>query len=179
MSQLAELMATDIRASWALNCVAPAELTRQVLPGMLERRRGRILNVASTAAFQPGPLMAVYYATKAFVLSLSEALHHELKGTGVTVTAVHPVAPVADREHRWREELGLIQAVLAMRERIRPYLDAQMVLAHEQGIPPIRPLFVDFPDDPRSWAVEDEFLLGPDVLVAPILDSGARGPSLH
>jgi alpha-D-xyloside xylohydrolase len=65
-------------------------------------------------------------------------------------------------------------AVLAMRERIRPYLDVQMVNARERGIPPMRPLFVDFPDDARSWAVEDEFLLGPDILVAPVLDAGAR-----
>src|SRR4051812_46462035 len=57
---------------------------------MVKRRRGRILNVASTAAFAPGPLMAVYYATKAYVLSLSEALANELQGTGVTVTALCP-----------------------------------------------------------------------------------------
>ena len=61
-----------------------------VLPGMIERRAGRILNVASTAAFQPGPFMAVYYATKAFVLSFSEALASELLGSGVTVTALCP-----------------------------------------------------------------------------------------
>jgi uncharacterized protein len=57
---------------------------------MLERRRGRVLNVASTAAFQPGPLMAVYYATKAYVLSFSEALANETSGSGVTVTALCP-----------------------------------------------------------------------------------------
>jgi short-subunit dehydrogenase len=57
---------------------------------MLERRTGRILNVASTAAFQPGPLMAVYYASKAYVLSFSEAIRDELNGTGVTVTTLCP-----------------------------------------------------------------------------------------
>src|SRR5690349_24537187 len=57
---------------------------------MLQKRWGKILNVASTAAFQPGPLMAVYYATKAYVLSFSEALANELHGTGVTVTALCP-----------------------------------------------------------------------------------------
>jgi short-subunit dehydrogenase len=57
---------------------------------MVERRSGRILNVASTAAFQPGPLMAVYYATKAYVLSFSEAIANELDGTGVTVTTLCP-----------------------------------------------------------------------------------------
>ncbi len=57
---------------------------------MLARKSGRILNVASTAAFQPGPLMAVYYATKAYVLSFSEALANETQGTGVSVTCLCP-----------------------------------------------------------------------------------------
>ncbi|MDX1991194.1 MAG: SDR family oxidoreductase [bacterium] len=73
-----------------LNVTTLTHLTKLFLPGMVQRRDGKILNVASTAAFQPGPLMAVYYATKAFVLSLSEALSEELKGTGVTVTALCP-----------------------------------------------------------------------------------------
>jgi uncharacterized protein len=73
-----------------LNVTALTHLTRLVVPGMIARRRGRILNVASTAAFQPGPLMAVYYATKAYVLSFSEALSNELKGTGVTATCLCP-----------------------------------------------------------------------------------------
>lgn len=73
-----------------VNAAAVTHLTKLFLAGMLERRRGRILNIASTAAFQPGPLMAVYYATKAYVLSFSEALANELEGTGVTVTALCP-----------------------------------------------------------------------------------------
>jgi uncharacterized protein len=73
-----------------LNVNALTHLTRLFLPDMLVRRRGRVMNVASTAAFQPGPLMAVYYATKAYVLSLSEALHYELRGTGVTITTLCP-----------------------------------------------------------------------------------------
>jgi uncharacterized protein len=73
-----------------VNLVALTELTGLLLPGMVSRRRGRILNLASTAAFQPGPYMAVYYATKAYVLSFSEAIAEELKGTGVTVTALCP-----------------------------------------------------------------------------------------
>jgi uncharacterized protein len=73
-----------------VNVAALTELVQRALPGMLGRRRGRILNLASTAAFQPGPLMAVYYATKAYVLSFSEALANELSGTGVTVTALCP-----------------------------------------------------------------------------------------
>jgi short-subunit dehydrogenase len=73
-----------------VNVVALTMLTRFLLPGMLERRRGRILNVASTAAFQPGPLMAVYYASKGYVMSLSLALTEETAGTGVTVTCLCP-----------------------------------------------------------------------------------------
>ena len=73
-----------------LNTRSLTELCRLALPAMLERRRGYILNVASTAAFQPGPYSAVYYATKAYVLSLSEALHEESKGSGVHVTALCP-----------------------------------------------------------------------------------------
>jgi short-subunit dehydrogenase len=73
-----------------LNMVALVHLTHLFLTGMVARGNGRILNVASTAAFQPGPLMAVYYASKAFVLSFSEAIANELEGTGVSVTALCP-----------------------------------------------------------------------------------------
>ena len=73
-----------------LNIVALTELTKRLLPAMVARRSGRILNLASTAAFLPGPLMAVYYATKAYVLSFTEALASELEGTGVSVTALCP-----------------------------------------------------------------------------------------
>jgi uncharacterized protein len=83
----------DHRREWemiAVNIVALTQLTALVLPGMIERGRGQILNVASTAAFQPGPLMAVYYASKAYVLSFSMALVNELKETGVSVTTLCP-----------------------------------------------------------------------------------------
>jgi short-subunit dehydrogenase len=73
-----------------LNVGALTKLSRLFLPGLIARRQGGILNVASTAAFQAGPHMAVYYATKAYVLSLSEALHEEMKPHGVTVTALCP-----------------------------------------------------------------------------------------
>ena len=78
------------RAMIDLNCGALVELCHAVVPGMVERGDGAILNVASTAAFQPGPGMATYFATKAFVLSFSEALHEEMRGTGVRVTALCP-----------------------------------------------------------------------------------------
>jgi uncharacterized protein len=75
-----------------VNIVALTHLTRLFLPGMLQRGSGRIMNLASVAAFLPGPLMAVYFATKAYVLSFSEALAGEVAGSGVTVTAVCPGA---------------------------------------------------------------------------------------
>jgi len=65
-------------------------LTKLVLQGMLDRNNGMVLNLSSLAAFQPGPFMAIYYASKAFILSFSEAIANELKGTGVTVTALCP-----------------------------------------------------------------------------------------
>src|SRR5260370_25823570 len=73
-----------------LNITTLTHLTKLALPGMLERKHGRFLNVASTARFQPGPLMAVYYATKAYVISFSEAVASELKGTGVSMTCLCP-----------------------------------------------------------------------------------------
>jgi short-subunit dehydrogenase len=73
-----------------LNCGTLTDLCRAVLPAMVERRSGAILNLASTAAFQPAPGMAVYFATKAYVLSLSEALHEEVRRFGVRVTALCP-----------------------------------------------------------------------------------------
>ena len=75
-----------------LNVIALTRLTKSYLPGMLEKKKGRILNVASVAGYFPGPKMAVYFATKAYVLSFTEALHHELRGTGVTATALCPGA---------------------------------------------------------------------------------------
>jgi short-subunit dehydrogenase len=73
-----------------LNIGALTDLSRLFLPGFIQRRRGGILNVASTAAFQPGPLMAVYYASKSYVVSLSEALYNEARDFGVTVTCLCP-----------------------------------------------------------------------------------------
>ena len=84
---------TDLKKELELlqvNVVALTHLTKLFLGGMLGRRRGYVMNVASTAAFQPGPLMAVYYASKAYVLSFSEALANECEGTGVRVSALCP-----------------------------------------------------------------------------------------
>jgi uncharacterized protein len=90
---LGRFSATDLAAERDMiqvNVTSLVELTKRFLRGMVDRGRGRVLNVASTAAFQPGPLMSVYYASKAFVLSFSEAVANELAGTGITVTALCP-----------------------------------------------------------------------------------------
>jgi uncharacterized protein len=84
---------TDVRIHREIiqvNIVSLVHLTHLLLPAMKERNTGKVLNVASTAAFQPGPFMAIYYATKAFVLSFSDALRVELKGSGITVTTLCP-----------------------------------------------------------------------------------------
>jgi short-subunit dehydrogenase len=79
-----------------LNITALVHLTRLFLPDMIKRGEGRILNVASTAAFQPGPKMSVYFGTKAFVLHFSEAINNEVMGKGVTVTALCPGSTESD-----------------------------------------------------------------------------------
>lgn len=73
-----------------LHVMTTTHLTKLVLKGMVARGRGKILNMSSLAAFQPGPLMSLYYASKAYILSFSEAIANELKGTGVTVTCLCP-----------------------------------------------------------------------------------------
>jgi short-subunit dehydrogenase len=79
-----------------VNVRALVRLTHAFLPGMIARRRGQVLNIGSTAGLQPGPFGAVYYATKAFVNSFTEALAHELKGTGVTATVSLPGATATE-----------------------------------------------------------------------------------
>jgi short-subunit dehydrogenase len=90
IGRFAELNAKRERQMIDLNVSTLMDLCRAAAPAMIERKSGGIINVASTAAFQPGPKMAVYFATKAFVLSLSEALHEELKPHGVHVTCLCP-----------------------------------------------------------------------------------------
>src|SRR5229473_6110605 len=97
-----------------LNITALTHLTKLLLGPMLARKSGKILNVASTAGFQPGPLMAVYYATKAYVISFSEAVANELKGTGVTVTCLCPgptETEFASRAHLERTRLFKLGAM--------------------------------------------------------------------
>jgi len=90
IGRFAELDAKRERQMIDLNVGALTDLCRAALPAMIKRNSGGILNVASTAAFQPGPRMAVYFATKAFVLSLTEAIHEEVKPHGIKVTCLCP-----------------------------------------------------------------------------------------
>src|ERR1041385_2774770 len=90
--EFAKMPIEDALGQINLNITALTGLTRLFVPAMVERHSGKIMNVASTAGFQPGPLMAVYYATKAYVISFTEALANELKRSGVTVTCFCPGA---------------------------------------------------------------------------------------
>ena len=104
-----------------LNVNSLTELTKLYVRPMIARKHGRVLNVASTAAFQPGPLMAVYYATKAYVLSFSSALSNELQGTGVTVTCLCP-GPTTTEFHK-RAAMDSSKIMKA------PFMDADAVAA--------------------------------------------------
>lgn len=98
-----------------LNVRALVELTHIYWKGMLEKKRGGVINVASTAAFQPGPFMAVYYASKAFVMSFSEALWEEARGTGVHVSCLCPGPTVSKfRERAGTDKVKLSQGRAAM-----------------------------------------------------------------
>jgi uncharacterized protein len=90
IGRFAELDPKRLREMIDLNVGTLTDLCRAIAPGMVKRKSGGILNVASTAAFQPGPNMAVYFATKAYVLSFTEALHEELKPHGVKVSCLCP-----------------------------------------------------------------------------------------
>jgi short-subunit dehydrogenase len=119
-----------------LNCATLVALTRALLPGMLARKRGRILNIGSTAGFQPGPYMAVYYASKAFVNSFTEALAFELRGTGVTATVSCPGASeteFADRAGSRKSLLfraGVAPAARVARQAYRAMLAGRPMVIH-------------------------------------------------
>ena len=103
-----ELPERDIDAEMHLNIVTLTHLTRLYLPGMLQRKNGKVLNVASTAGFVAGPNMAVYYASKAFVISFSEAFAYEVRGSGVTATVLCPGATATGFQTRARQQSMLL-----------------------------------------------------------------------
>lgn len=117
-----------------VNVAALVHLTRLFLPGMIERGRGGVLNVGSTAGFQPGPNMAVYYATKAFVLSCTEALFEELLGTGVRATCLAPgptateFAAVADMENSLLFRFKAMDAAAVARSGYRAFRRGRVIV---------------------------------------------------
>jgi len=99
-----------------LNIIALTELTRYFLDDMVARKKGRILNVGSTASFMPGPLQAVYYATKSYVRSFSNALSRELKDTWITVTNLMPWATETQFKHNaWLDKTKLFKKTVPAR----------------------------------------------------------------
>ena len=119
---------------------------------MLEKKSGKILNVASTAGFQPGPLMAVYYATKAYVISFSEALANELQGTGVSVTCLCP--GVTDTE--FQKRAGTEQTKLF--RQMRP-MDAKTVARDGyRGLMKGKPLVIS---GFRNWLLAESLRVSP------------------
>lgn len=103
-----------------VNLVCLTHLTKLFLREMVKQRHGKILNVASAAAFQPGPLMAVYFATKAYILSFSEAIANELEGTGITVTVLCPGSTAS----AFHERTGMADSKLLKRKKM---MDAETV----------------------------------------------------
>jgi short-subunit dehydrogenase len=119
-----------------LNVRALVELTHAFVAKMLERKRGRVLNIGSTAGFQPGPFMAVYYASKAFVNSFTEALAYELKGTGVTATVSCPgatateFANVAGNDKSRLFAMGTASAEVVARQAYRAMMKGKPMIVH-------------------------------------------------
>jgi hypothetical protein len=119
-----------------VNIVALLELTRALLPGMVARKSGRILNIGSTAGFQPGPFMAAYYASKAFVNSFTEALWYELRGTGVTATVSCPgatateFAAVAGNDRSRLFRMGAASPSAVAREAYRAMMAGRPIVVH-------------------------------------------------
>ena len=117
-----------------VNVAALTHLTKLLLPGMIQHRSGGILNVASVAAFQPGPYMAVYYATKAYVLSFTEALAEEVIGTGVRVTCLAPgltatgFAAVADVQRKLLSRLWTADAKTVARAGYRGFRRGRLLV---------------------------------------------------
>ena len=133
--ELAAMPEEEILGQIQLNVTALTHLTRLFLAPMLTRHRGRIMNVASTAAFQPGPLMAVYYATKAYVLSFSEALANELRGSGVTMTCFCPGATntgfakrAGNEKSRLFKKIGGMNAETVARDGYRGLMKGKTVV---------------------------------------------------
>jgi len=159
MGQFSELSWEESLGQIQLNITALTHLTKLFLAAMLDRRSGRILNVASTAGFQPGPMMAVYYATKAYVIPFSEGLANELSGTGVTVTCLCPGATDTGFQSRAGTENTMLF------RRLRP-MDAERVARDGyRGLMAGKILVIS---GLRNWLLAEATRFGPRKLVTAI-----------
>ena len=149
----------DTMGQIQLNITALTYLTKLFLAPMVQRRSGKILNVASTAGFQAGPLMAVYYATKAYVISFSEALANEVEGSGVTVTCLCPGATDTGFQGR----AGNDKTILF--KKLRP-MDAKTVARDGyRGLMAGRTLVIS---GFRNWVVAESVRFAPRKMVTAI-----------
>jgi short-subunit dehydrogenase len=142
-----------------LNIAALTHLTKLFLGPMLERKSGKILNVASTAGFQPGPTMAVYYATKAYVISFSEAIASELRGTGVSVTCLCPGAT----DTNFQRVAGTEETTLF--RRLRPMDAATVARDGYRALMKGKPLAIS---GFRNWLLTESLRLSPRRLVTEV-----------
>jgi short-subunit dehydrogenase len=157
--EFASMTEEKILGQIQLNITALTHLTRLFLPAMVERRSGKIMNVASTAAFQPGPLMAVYYASKAYVLSFSEALANEVAGAGVVVSCFCPGATETDfakragiEDSRLFKKIGAMNAEAVARDGYRGLMAGRTVVI----------------SGARNWLVAESVRFAPRKLVTAI-----------
>ena len=157
--EFAEVALEESAGQIQLNITALTYLTRLFLGPMLQRGSGRIMNVASTAGFQPGPLMAVYYATKAYVISFSEALANELAGKGITVTCLCPGAT----ETAFADRAGNDQSRLF--KKLRPMEAKTVARAGYQGL--LQGKTIVIPGF-RNWLVAESVRFSPRKMVTAV-----------
>jgi hypothetical protein len=159
LGAFAEVSIADSLGQIQLNIAALTHLTKVFVGPMLEGRSGRILNVASTAGFQPGPNMAVYYATKAFVISFSEAIASELRGTGVSVTCLCPGAT----DTNFQKVAGTEETTLF--RRLRPMDAATVARDGYRALMKGKPLAIS---GFRNWLLTESLRLSPRRLVTEV-----------
>ncbi|MGA9811568.1 MAG: SDR family oxidoreductase [Terriglobales bacterium] len=157
--EFAEVTIEESAGQIQLNIAALTYLTRLFLGPMLERGSGKIMNVASTAGFQPGPLMAVYYASKAYVISFSEALANELAGKGITVTCLCPGAT----ETGFAGRAGNDQSRLF--KKLRPMEAKAVARAGYQGLLKGKTLVIP---GLRNWLVAESVRFSPRKVVTAV-----------
>ena len=159
LGAFSDVALSESLAQIELNIYALTRLTKLFLAPMLERRSGKILNVASTAGFQPGPLMAVYYATKAYVISFSEALENELHGTGVSVTCLCP----GPTDTEFQKRAGTEQTTLFRRSH--PMTAKAVARDGYRGLMKGKPLVIS---GMRNWLLAESLRISPRRLVTAI-----------